>query len=145
MANRLVFILNGPNVNMLGTREPEVYGHTTLAQIETACRARAADLGLTVEFRQSNHEGQLVDWVQEARTTAAGIIINPGGVTHSSVSLLDAILGVGLPTIEVHLTNIHRREAFRHESYISKGARGVICGFGPHGYELALEGLAKII
>jgi 3-dehydroquinate dehydratase-2 len=138
-------ILNGPNVNMLGIREPEVYGRTTLAQIEAACRARATSLGLALEFRHSNAEGQLVDWIQEARTTAAGIIINPGGLTHSSVSLLDAILGVGLPTIEVHLTNVHRREAFRHDSYISKGARGVICGFGPHGYELALEGLAKII
>jgi 3-dehydroquinate dehydratase II len=143
--NPLVLILNGPNVNMLGTREPDVYGHTTLAQIEEACRKRAAALGLALEFRQSNHEGELVDWIQDARTKAAGIILNPGGLTHSSVSLLDAILGAGLPTIEVHLTNIHRREAFRHESYIAKGARAVICGFGPLGYELALEGLAKII
>jgi 3-dehydroquinate dehydratase-2 len=145
VATPLVLILNGPNVNMLGTREPHIYGTTTLAEIERTCRARAASLGLSVDFRHSNHEGQLVDWIQAARADAAGIIINPGGLTHSSVSLLDALLAAGLPTIEVHLTNIHRREAFRHESYVSKAAQGVICGFGPYGYELALEGLAKIL
>jgi 3-dehydroquinate dehydratase-2 len=141
----VVFVLNGPNVNLLGTREPNVYGKTTFAELEAMCRARAAALGLTLEFRQSNHEGELVDWVQEARTAAQGIVINPGGLTHSSVSLLDAILAAGVPTIEVHLTNIHRRDAFREVSYISKGATGVIFGLGPMGYELALEALAKIV
>lgn len=145
MAAPVVFVLNGPNVNMLGTREPDVYGKTTFAELEAMCRARASALGLTLEFRQSNHEGELVDWVQEARTAAQGIVINPGGLTHSSVSLLDAILAAGVPTIEVHLTNIHRRDAFREVSYISKGATGVIFGLGPQGYELALEALAKII
>lgn len=145
MAQPIVYVLNGPNVNLLGTREPDVYGKTTFAELEAACRARASALGLTLEFRQSNHEGQLVDWVQEARATAAGIVINPGGLTHSSVSLLDAILAAGIPTIEVHLTNIHRRDAFRSTSYVSKAATGVICGLGPQGYELALEALAAIV
>ena len=145
MAAPVVYVLNGPNVNLLGTREPDVYGKTTFAELEAMCRKRALALGLTLEFRQSNHEGELVDWVQEARTKAQGIIINPGGLTHSSVSLLDAILAAGVPTIEVHLTNIHRRDAFREVSYISKGATGVIFGLGPFGYELALEALAKII
>jgi 3-dehydroquinate dehydratase-2 len=109
------------------------------------CRKRASELGLTIEFRQSNHEGEIVDWIQEARTKAQGIVINPGGLTHSSVSILDAILAANVPTIEVHLTNTHRRDPFRAESYISKGATGVIFGLGPQGYELALEGLANLI
>ncbi len=145
MANPIVFVINGPNVNLLGTREPDVYGKTTFAELEAMCRKRASALGLTLEFRQSNHEGELVDWVQEARTAAQGIVINPGGLTHSSVSLLDAILAAGIPTIEVHLTNIHRRDAFREVSYISKAATGVIFGLGPFGYELALEAFANII
>lgn len=142
---RRILVLNGPNVNLLGTREPSVYGKTTFAELETMCRDRAAKLGLELDFRQSNHEGRLVDWIQEARTTASGIVINPGGLTHSSVSILDALLAVGLPTIEVHLTNIHRRDAFRELSYISKGATGVIFGLGPYGYELALEAMAHLI
>lgn len=144
MAPRIL-VLNGPNVNLLGTREPSVYGKTTFAELETMCRDRAAKLGLELDFRQSNHEGQIVDWIQDARTTARGIVINPGGLTHSSVSILDALLAIGLPTIEVHLTNIHRRDAFRELSYISKGATGVIFGLGPYGYELALEALAHLI
>lgn len=145
MAAPLVYVLNGPNVNLLGTREPDIYGRTTFAELEAACRARATALSLGIEFRQSNHEGVLVDWIQEARSAARGIVINPGGLTHSSVSLMDALLAAALPTIEVHLSNIHRREGFRHESYISKAAHGVICGLGTYGYELALEGIARLI
>src|SRR5947207_5664389 len=138
---KTIYILNGPNLNLLGTREPETYGHATLADVETLCRASAERVGLAIEFRQSNHEGALVDWIQEARhKKAVGIVINPAGYTTTSIAILDAILGVGLPTIEVHITNIHAREAFRHSSYISKAARAVICGFGVEGYALAITG-----
>jgi 3-dehydroquinate dehydratase-2 len=140
-----VFILNGPNLNMLGTRQPEVYGRETLADIEAACRKHGAGLGVKVEFRQSNHEGVLVDWIQDARATAAGVIINAGAYTHTSVAILDALLAVGVPVVEVHLSNIHQREDFRHHSYVSKAAKGMICGFGSHGYILALEALARLI
>lgn len=143
MAKRLrVLILNGPNLNMLGTREPKVYGKTTLADIAAACTARAKDLGLALECRQTNSEGQLVDWIQQAREDAAGLILNPGGLTHTSVALLDALLAVDLPTIEVHLSNIHRREDFRHHSYVSRAARGIVCGFGAQGYLMALDAMA---
>jgi 3-dehydroquinate dehydratase-2 len=138
-----VLILNGPNLNMLGTREPEVYGKTSLADIATACTARAKDLGLALECRQTNSEGQLVDWIQQARADTAGLILNPGGLTHTSVALLDALLAVDLPTIEVHLSNIHRREDFRHHSYVSRAARGIVCGFGAQGYLLALDAMAN--
>ncbi|MFQ6018050.1 MAG: type II 3-dehydroquinate dehydratase [Kiloniellaceae bacterium] len=140
-----VLILNGPNLNMLGTREPEVYGSTTLADIEAACRKRAAVLGLSLECRQSNREGELVEWIQEARRTSDGIIMNPGAYSHTSVALLDALLAVGLPLVEVHLSNIHKREAFRHHSYVSKAAHGVICGFGAQGYLMALDAIAELL
>lgn len=140
-----VFVLNGPNLNLLGLREPEVYGADTLKDIEARVTERARTHGLTVDFRQTNVEGQLVDWVQEARTKAKGIVINPAAYTHTSVALLDAIKAVGIPTIEVHLSNIHAREEFRHHSYVSPAARGIIVGFGAYGYELAIDGLARII
>ena len=141
----IIFVLNGPNLNLLGTREPEVYGRDSLADIEAACRRHAQARGLAIEFRQSNHEGELVDWVQEARGRAAGLIVNAAGYTTSSVALLDALLAVGLPVIEVHLSNIYRRESFRHHSYVSPAATGVICGLGPKGYLLALDALADIL
>ncbi|MCW5714122.1 MAG: type II 3-dehydroquinate dehydratase [Bauldia sp.] len=140
-----VFILNGPNLNLLGAREPDVYGARTLKDIEADCRAAATRLGLELEFRQSNHEGALVDWIQEAGRTAKGLVINPGAYTHTSVALHDAIKGARLPTVEVHLSNIFAREAFRHHSYVSPVASGVICGLGPTGYVLALEALARLI
>ena len=140
-----VFILNGPNLNLLGVRDPSVYGHDTLADIEERCLARAAALDLQIDFRQTNHEGQLVDWVQEARESAEGIILNAGALTHTSVAVLDALSAAGLPIIEVHLSNIFRRESFRHHSYVSLIANGVICGLGAQGYELALEAIASLI
>ena len=140
-----VFILNGPNLNLLGVREPAVYGHDTLGDIEERCIARAASLNLQIDFRQTNHEGQLVDWIQEARESADGIILNAGALTHTSVAVLDALSAADLPAIEVHLSNIFRRESFRHHSYVSLAANGVICGLGPQGYELALEAIAAMI
>ena len=136
-----VFILNGPNLNLLGTREPAVYGPTSLKDIERDCAAAGARLELTVDFRQSNHEGTLVDWIQEAMSVASGIVINPGAYTHTSVAIHDAIRAVGLPVIEVHLSNIFAREGFRHRSYVSPVAVGTICGLGPKGYVLALEAI----
>ncbi|HXQ68031.1 MAG TPA: type II 3-dehydroquinate dehydratase [Alphaproteobacteria bacterium] len=140
-----VLVLNGPNLNLLGQREPEIYGRETLADIERAARARADALGLALDFRQSNHEGVLLDWIHEARASAAGIIINPAGYTTSSISLMDALLSCEMPVIEVHLSNIHKREPFRHRSMISRAARGVICGLGAHGYLLALEAIAALV
>jgi 3-dehydroquinate dehydratase II len=140
-----VFVLNGPNLNLLGVREPAVYGRDTLADIEGRCRARAKAHGLDLEFRQTNHEGQLIDWIQEARQAADGIVLNAGALTHTSVAVLDALTASGLPVIEVHLSNIFRRERFRHHSYVSLAAAGVICGLGAHGYELALEAIAALI
>ena len=145
MAQPLVFILNGPNLNLLGRREPDIYGHDTLAGIEELCRRSGETLELEVDFRQSNHEGELVDWIHEAADNAAGIILNGGALTHTSVALLDALRAVALPAIEVHLSNIHRREEFRHFSYVSRVAAGVICGFGTHGYSLALHHLSRRI
>ncbi len=140
-----VFVLNGPNLNLLGAREPEIYGAGTLADIEAGCRAAAARLRFELEFRQSNHEGVLVDWIQEAGRSARGIVINPGAFTHTSVAIHDAIRGAGKPTIEVHLSNIFAREQFRRHSYISPVASGVICGLGATGYVLALEALAQLM
>lgn len=140
-----ILVLNGPNLNLLGTREPDVYGHETMAEIEAACAERASALGLTVEFRQSNSEGELVDWIQEARNGYAGLIVNAGAYTHTSVALLDALLACDVPVIEVHLSNILQREDFRHHSYVSKAARGLICGFGGFGYEMALEAAARMV
>jgi 3-dehydroquinate dehydratase II len=140
-----VLVLNGPNLNLLGVREPETYGTETLADIEEACLERAAELGLRIEFRQSNHEGQLVDWIQEAREDADGIVINPGAYSHTSIALLDALRAAELPVIEVHISNIFRREPFRHRSYTSLASTGVITGLGGHGYLLALEAMARIV
>ncbi len=140
-----VYVLNGPNLNLLGRREPGVYGATTLAGIEADCRAAAERLGFVLTFRQSNHEGALVDWIHEAGSAAAGIVINPGAYTHTSVALPDALRAVALPTIEVHLSNVFAREPFRHHSYVSPVASGVICGLGPTGYVLALEALRGLI
>lgn len=140
-----VFILNGPNLNLLGVRDPSIYGRDTLGDIEERCIARAAALGLEIDFRQTNHEGQLVDWIQEARESADGIILNAGALTHTSVAVLDALSAAELPAIEVHLSNIFRRESFRHHSYVSLAVNGVICGLGALGYELALEAVASLI
>jgi len=140
-----ILVLNGPNLNILGAREPDVYGHETMAEIEAACAKRASALSLTVEFRQSNSEGELVDWVQEARNGYAGLIVNAGAYTHTSVALLDALLACDVPVIEVHLSNIFQRDDFRHHSYVSKAARGLICGFGGFGYEMALEAAARML
>ena len=140
-----VYVLNGPNLNLLGTREPEIYGRQTLADIEQAVAAQAARHGLTVEFRQSNHEGVLIDWIQEARTKASAIVFNPGGYSHTSVAIHDALRLVTCPVIEVHLSNPHRREAFRHQSYVSTAATGVICGLGATGYLLAIDAVASLL
>ncbi len=140
-----ILILNGPNLNMLGVRQPEIYGRETLGDIEAACRERGAELDLEVDFRQSNHEGELVGWIHEARDNADGIIINGGALSHTSIALLDALLLSELPVIEVHISNIYRREAFRHHSYISQTARGVICGLGGYGYVCALDALHRDI
>lgn len=136
---RKILILNGPNLNLLGLRQPEIYGRETLADVDAACARLAADLGVTTDFRQSNHEGQLVDWIQAAREDAAAIIINPAAYSHSSVAILDALNAFEGPVIEVHISNIHRREAFRHHSYVSQRADGVIAGCGTEGYLLALR------
>ncbi len=141
----VILVLNGPNLNLLGLREPQIYGHETLSDIEEACLERAAELDVTVDFRQSNHEGQLVDWIHEARQMADGIILNAGAYSHTSIAILDALNAATVPTIEVHLSNIFRREEFRHNSYVSRVARGVICGFGGHGYELALAAIARVL
>ncbi|MCR4376478.1 MAG: type II 3-dehydroquinate dehydratase [Rhodospirillales bacterium] len=140
-----VLVLNGPNLNMLGTREPDVYGAETLNDIEAKCRARASVLGLSLDFRQSNTEGELVDWVQQAQGAFDVLIVNAGAYTHTSVALLDAIKAVDLPCIEVHLSNIHQREEFRRHSYVSKAAIGMIAGFGGFGYEMALEAAARLL
>ena len=139
-----VLVLNGPNLNMLGLRQPEIYGRTTLADIAAMMRERAEKLGFTLDFRQSNSEGELVTWIQEARGNAAGIVINAGAYTHTSVAILDALNAAEVPTIEVHISNIHKREAFRHVSYISLAAVGSIVGLGPTGYLLALDALAAL-
>jgi 3-dehydroquinate dehydratase-2 len=140
-----IYILNGPNLNLLGTREPEVYGTETLADLEQRCVRKAEALGLAVEFRQSNAESELVDWIQEARANGAGLIVNAGAYSHTSIAMLDALLACNVPIVEVHLSNIFTREPFRHQSYISRAAKGVICGFGGLGYELAIEALASAI
>jgi 3-dehydroquinate dehydratase II len=138
-----ILVLNGPNLNLLGVREPHIYGRQTLDDIVALCQAEAARLGLAVDCRQSNLEGTLVDWVQDVRLTHRGIVINAGAYSHSSIALLDALKAVALPTIEVHLSNPFQREGFRHHSYVSLAAAGVICGLGGMGYVLALQGLAS--
>lgn len=138
-----ILILNGPNLNLLGQRQPEIYGTTTLSDIEAACRKKASDLGLRIDFRQDNSEGALIDLIHDARGRHDGLILNAGAYTHSSIALMDAISSVDLPTIELHLSNVHAREEFRHVSYIARVALGVICGFGPAGYDLAIEAMAR--
>ena len=138
-----ILILNGPNLNLLGMRQPEVYGATTLPEIEAACQTRAAELGVDLEFRQSNSEGALVDLIHAARGVHDGIILNAGAYTHTSIALMDAISSVELPAIELHLSNVHAREDFRHVSYIAKVSIGVICGFGPAGYVMSLDAMAR--
>ena len=140
-----VLVLNGPNLNMLGVRQPDVYGRESLDDVKAACTAKAKALGLGIDFRQSNIEGELVTWLQQARGRHAGIVINPAGYGHTSIALLDALLVTELPVIEVHLSNIHRREPFRHHTYTSQAATGVICGLGSQGYLLALEAMANLI
>ncbi|MDQ1288627.1 MAG: 3-dehydroquinate dehydratase [Actinomycetota bacterium] len=144
-----VFVLNGPNLNLLGTREPGVYGSSTLSDVETLCRDVATGLALEVDFRQSNHEGDLVDWIHEAgrgydEGTVLGVVINPGAYTHTSIALHDAVAGVRVPVIECHISNVHAREAFRHHSFVSPVARAVVLGFGVAGYPLAIEGLHRL-
>jgi len=140
----IIKILNGPNLNLLGLREPNLYDSTTLSQVEELCRSTADELGLAIEFHQSNHEGVIIDLIHEARKRCQGILINPAGFTTTSIAILDALLASELPIIEVHVTNIHRREGFRHVSYVSKAATAVIAGAGPQGYELALRQLATL-
>jgi 3-dehydroquinate dehydratase-2 len=145
VAPPLIAVLNGPNLNLLGTREPEKYGTATLDDVEALCAEAAEELGLAIDFRQTNSEGELITWVQECRGRAEGIVINPAGYSHTSVALMDALLAVGLPVIEVHITNIHRREGFRHHSYVSRAATGIIAGLGIGGYALALRAMAGIL
>jgi 3-dehydroquinate dehydratase-2 len=143
--SRLAYVLNGPNLNLLGKRQPEIYGHETLADVEAACRQTGAELGLDIRFHQSNREYELIDWVHEAREDAAGIVINPAAFTHTSVALLDALKTCDFPIFEVHISNVHQRESFRHHSYVSLVATGVIAGMGTQGYTLALQRLARLI
>ena len=143
--SRLVFILNGPNLNLLGKRQPHIYGHETLADVERDCRALATELGLDIRFHQSNREYEIIDWVHEARESAGGIVINPAAFTHTSVAILDALNSFDSPVIEVHISNVHKREAFRHHSFVSTRAEGVIAGFGTQGYQLALRRIARVI
>ncbi len=138
-----ILILNGPNLNMLGLRQPEIYGAETLGEVADRCQTRADQLALEIDFRQSNSEGELVTWIQESRQNHDGIIINAGAYTHTSVAIMDALLVSELPVVEVHISNIHQRESFRHISYISNVAYGVVVGFGTFGYEMALESLAQ--
>jgi 3-dehydroquinate dehydratase-2 len=143
--SRPVFILNGPNLNLLGLRQPDIYGHETLDDVARDCTTLAQDLGLTLRFLQSNHEGQIVDWIHEARDGGAGIIINPAAYTHTSVAILDALNAFDGPVLEVHISNVHKREPFRHHSYVSLRADGVIAGFGTEGYRLALRRMRTLL
>jgi len=145
MSSKPIFVLNGPNLNLLGVREPHIYGRETLADVSRSCAERATAHRLGCDFRQSNHEGELVDWIQEARTAACGIILNAGAYTHTSVAILDALTAAEKPVIELHLSNIHRREDFRHHSYVARAATGIICGFGAAGYQLAIDAMAGLL
>jgi 3-dehydroquinate dehydratase-2 len=140
-----IYVLNGPNLNMLGLREPSVYGSDTLKDVEERCSAHATALGLAIDFRQTNTEGELVSWIHEARSKASGIAINAGAYTHTSIALHDALKAAEVPAVELHLSNIHKRESFRHHSFIAPAVNGVICGFGVNSYELAISALAVII
>jgi len=141
----LIAVLNGPNMNMLGLRQPELYGAATLDDVEALCAETAEELGLAIDFRQTNSEGELISWVHECRGRAEGIVINPAGYTTTSIALMDALLAVDLPVVEIHITNIHRREEFRQHSYVSKAAVGIICGLGIRGYALALNAMADLL
>lgn len=141
---RTVFVLNGPNINLLGKREPGIYGDMTLAAIEKACREEAQSIGFQIDFRQTNHEGTLVDWLHEADDAAAGVAINPGAYGHTSIALHDAVRSISIPVVELHISNIHAREEFRHKSMIAPAAKGMICGFGPDSYLLALRALKNL-
>jgi 3-dehydroquinate dehydratase II len=141
----VIAVFNGPNLNMLGLREPRIYGPDTLEDVEQLCVDTAELLGLAVDFRQTNSEGELITWVQQCRNRVAGLIINPGGYTHTSIALMDALLSAEVPVIEVHISNIHKREEFRHKSYVSRVAQGVLCGFGVRGYAMALAAMAEIV
>ncbi len=140
-----IYILNGPNLNLLGLRQPEIYGKQTLDDVADACAELAEELGLSIRFHQSNHEGALIDWIHQARNEGAGIIINPGAFTHTSVAILDALNAFDAPVLEVHISNVHKREAFRHHSYVSLRAEGVIAGFGTEGYLLALRRMKTLV
>tara|TARA_B110000503_G_C7031256_1_gene364101 strand:- start:131 stop:577 length:447 start_codon:yes stop_codon:yes gene_type:complete len=142
---KTIYILNGPNLNLLGKREPEIYGHDTLADVEAQCAAAGAVVGLVIEMMQSNHEGQIVDWIHTARDVAAGIIINPAALTHYSIAVLDALNAFDGPVIEVHISQVHKRESFRHRSYVSLRADAVMAGFGVHGYVLATQHMGHLI
>jgi 3-dehydroquinate dehydratase-2 len=142
--SKIIFVLNGPNLNLLGTREPHIYGSATLADVEALCTARTKALGFSIDFRQTNHEGVLIDWVQEARTKACALVINPAGYGHTSIALLDALKSLTIPVIECHLSNPAVREAFRHTSYVSLAATGLVSGLGAKGYELAIEAAASL-
>ena len=139
-----IYVLSGPNLNLLGTREPEIYGHQTLEDVRRLCEARAKALGREVVFRQSNHEGELIDWIQEAREKASALVINPAGYGHTSIAILDALKAVGVPVVECHLSNPAAREAFRKETYVSLAATGAVTGFGAKSYELAVEAAAGL-
>ena len=143
--SRTVFVLNGPNLNLLGKRQPQIYGYETLADVERSCRALAGELGLVVRFHQSNREYEIIDWIHEARESAGGIAINPAAFTHTSVAILDALHTFEGPVIEIHISNVHQREEFRHHSFVSLRADGVIAGFGTQGYLLALRRLARLL
>ncbi len=143
--SKTVYILNGPNLNLLGKRQPEIYGRDTLADVEAACRKVGQDLGLEIRLLQSNHEGQIIDWIQEARDQAQGIVINPGAFSHTSVAILDALNTFEGPVLEVHISNVHKREAFRQHSYVSLRAEGVIAGFGTEGYALAVQRMGALL
>ncbi|MGB9097369.1 type II 3-dehydroquinate dehydratase [Erwinia sp.] len=140
---KTIYVLNGPNLNLLGTREPETYGSDRLETVEKLCRDTAAELDVAIEFRQTNHEGEMIDWIQQARLHADALVINPAAWTHTSVAIRDAVTGVALPLWEVHITNVHKREAFRHHSFLSDVAQGVICGYGIRGYRYALMEAAR--
>src|SRR5687768_5566141 len=143
--NPVIFVLNGPNLNLLGKRQPDIYGSETLADVEADCRRVAGEIGLAVEFRQTNAESELIDWIHEARDRAAGIVINPAALTHTSVAVRDALAACECPILEVHISNIHRREEFRHHSFVSGVVTGVVCGFGTQGYGFALKRIAQLV
>ncbi|MDR3496596.1 MAG: type II 3-dehydroquinate dehydratase [Ancalomicrobiaceae bacterium] len=143
--SRLIYVINGPNLNLLGKREPHIYGSETLADVEADCRKAGADLGFDIRFLQSNREYEIIDWIHEAREAAGGIVINPAAFTHTSVAILDALSACSCPILEVHISNVHKRESFRHQSYVSLVASGVIAGFGTQGYTLALQRMAKLM